>query len=391
MPWLTRHPTPQCDEQTPACTRCVKRGEKCSFLTSPAEQDSPSSNSHGTPHDCSQEQHSRHLLELELMQQWTTITYKSMAYDRPDAQPLLTIDLPRSALNHEYLLDAIFSFTALHLASQCQDDPSTADYYVSAAVHFRDRGMARVAPVLQDVHLSEDEPEPRELFALFWFSALAGVVTMAMTVVTQHSPSCPAFPDVPIGKRFISMEIALAQLWRGTRAIMDIALSLRGGLNLGTAPPPVKPHGKIDEELVSFIAQLETLVEQSDSPRSPADGQLEAKPLYRQSVELMRKAIETFCVSGSLEELMAFGPVLGENFATLLQEGAPLALLNTLCYGTLLDLVSHKWWIGSAGKALVDECSTALRGCPEEWRDLISRARRKVGLPEALSPSVSVG
>lgn len=318
------------------------------------------------------------MLELELMHHWTTITYKSMAYERPESLPLMTIDVPRSALKHEYLLDGIFSFTALHLAYLNQADPHTADYYVAAAVSFRDRGMQRVAPAMQEFHLSEVEPEQTEIFAMFWFSAFAGMVTMALTVVTQREPSNYATSNPPTGRAFINMQIEIAQLWRGTRAIMQIATELRADVYVGIEPR--EGVTKLGPDLDSRLSELAMLIDKKPSTTN-GDVEHDYTPLLRQSVAVLRKSFESWYSTGTLDETMSWGPQLGNDFALLVKEGAPRALLSTMVYGTLLNHVSHKWWAEGAGKALVDECSIALDGCPQDWHDIIRWARAQVELP----------
>lgn len=382
----------QCDEQLPACTRCVKRGEKCSFLTTSTEQDSPlsHSNSNGTPHDCSAEQHNRQLLELELMHQWSTETYKSMKYNRPDFANIMAVKLPRSALKYEYLLDGMFSFTALHLAHQHMADPHTMDEYVAAAISFRDRGMQRAAPAIQEFQQLNYEPEASEVFAMFWFAALTGMTSMALTVLTRREPENFATPEIVTGRAFINMQVELAQLWRGTRAIMVIASTMNTNPDVyirGDAPEP--KSNDLDPETDAALSQLESLLRYPAS--TPNSGVVEGDhtPLYCQSVALIRRGYESHAENGSVDDALAWGPILGNDFALLLKEGVPRALLSALCYGTLLDKISvARWWTGDAGRMLIHECSVELAGCPEEWHPLIRWARTRVGLPEA-SPASS--
>lgn len=395
--WLTLLLTLQCDEQTPTCTRCLKRGEKCSFLTTPADSDSPNShsNSNGTPHECLQEQHDRHLLELELMHHWSTSTYTSVSYDQPGIHAMLTVDLPRSALAQEYLLDGIFSFTALHLAFQHQADPATAEHYVTAAISMRNRGLQRAAPALQDFHLRANEPESREVFALFWFSALAGMITLALTIVTRQDPSSFASPDAGVSKfPFISMQVEMAQLWRGTRAIMQIASTFGIGFDFASVEPPSEEEMKANEahqdaEIEMRLSQLANLTDKAQPPSPDGDTEAQNVP-YREGVVILRKGYETWASSGNLNILMSWTAALGHEFALMLKDEVPLSLLHTMCYGTLFELtqqVSGRWWMKGAGKALVDECSVALTACPEEWQDLIRWARAKVELPSTGSPT----
>lgn len=379
----------KCDEQLPSCTRCVKRGEKCSFLTASTEQDSPTShsNSNGTPHDCSAEQHSRHSFDLELMHQWSTVTWKTMQNSKLNSEQVLAINLPRNALKYEYLLDGIFSFTALHLAYQHQADPHTMDYYATAGMSFRERGMQRAAPAIQEHYKNGREPESSEVVALFWFSALAGLTSMALTVLTRREPANFASPEVVTGRPFINMQVEMAQLWRGTRTIGDVALSMNTHADIYTRDPGEPKRELVDAETDAALSQLELLVSRPATTPSGDVVDDDHTPLYCQSVALTRRGFAAHAATGTLDDALGWSPVLGIEFSLLLKEGVPRALLCTMCYGTLLDAASIRWWASDSGRMLVYECSKELAGCPEEWYPLIQWARARVGLPESNTPS----
>lgn len=315
-----------------------------------------------------------------------------MAYERGKNPNLLQVDLPRSALKYEYLLDAIFAFTALHLAYQNLADPHTSEYYVSAAVSFRDRGLQRVAPAMQEFQLIDSKPEESEMFAMFWFSAFAGMFTMSLAVVVNRQPLGTAHSN-HTGKPFTNMLVEIAQLWRGTQAIIEVASALRAKVYISANDEQQSSEEtKLDPEVDSRLSQLMAFV---DTPGSSSGGVEEEAHagLYRRSVLHMRSASESLAATGTFDETMAWAPTMGNDFALLLEEGVPRALLSTMCYGTLLAQVSHKWWAEGVGKALVDECSLALAGSPDEWHDLIRWARARVDLPVAVvqhdTPGVS--
>lgn len=322
------------------------------------------------------------------MHHWTTSTYKTMDYARPDSDRVMTIDLPRSALKHDFLLDGIFSLTALHMAHQCQADPHTSDYYVAAAMSFRERGMQRAAPAIQEFHQPGYEPNESEVFAMFWFSALAGMVTMAATVLTRREPSNFATPDPTTGRAFIHMQVEIAFLWRGTRAILEAASTIRASVYAGGDPLMTQQGVDLDPETEAVLSQLDIFMTKPVSTPGEVKNEDDHTPLYRQSAQLIRRSFQAWTHNKSVEHAMAWSPTLGNDFAMLLREGAPRALLSTLCYGTLLDKVSSRWWAGDSGRELVHECSVALKGCPDEWQSLIQWARNNVGLPEH-SPATS--
>jgi hypothetical protein len=329
---------------------------------------------------------------------WTTSTYRTMAYDRGKNPNLLQVDLPRSALKYEYLLDAIFAYTALHLAYQNQADPHTCECYVSAATSFRDRGLQRVAPAMQEFQLIDSKPEESEMFAMFWFSAFAGLFTMSLAVVNDRQRSLSHAPSDHTGKPFTNMLVEIAQLWRGTQAIVDVASALRAKVYIsGHDEQQAREEMKLEQpelepEIDSRLSQLATLIDKP-GPSTGVVGEDPYASLYRRGVSELRAAFESLAATGTFDQTMAWAPVLGNDFALLLEEGAPRVLLSTMVYGTLLAQTSYKWWAEGVGKALVDECSLALADSPEEWHDLIRWARARVDLPVAVvqhdTPGVS--
>ena len=327
------------------------------------------------------------------MHAWTTSTFRTMAYDRGNNPDLLQVDLPRSALKYEYLLDAIFAYTALHLAYQNQADLHTLEYYVSAAISFRDRGLQRVAPAMQEFQLIDSKPEESEMFAMFWFSAFAGLFTMSLAVVNDLQRSLSNAHLDHTAKPFTNMLVEIAQLWRGTQAIIEVAGALRAKVYISANDEQqAGEETKLEPEIDSRLSQLAAFVDKPRPSSSTAEEEAHAG-LYRRSVSHLRAAFESLAATGTFDETMAWAPSMGNDFAILLDEGAPRALLSTMCYGTLLAQVSHKWWAEGVGRALVDECSLALAGSPEEWHDLILWARARVDLPVAIvqhdTPGVS--
>ena len=323
------------------------------------------------------------------MHQWSTVTYKTMEYNRPDFVDIMSIKLPRAALKHDYLLDGMFSFTALHLAHEHQANPHAMDDYIATAMSYRDRGMQRAGPALQAFQQVHYVPEESEVFAVFWFAALTGLVSMASTVLTRRETENFASPGNVTGRAFINMQVELAQLWRGTSAIMVVAeaVNKNPGVCIRDDVPELQ-RALLDPEIEAALSHLEILL--SSPAPTPDSGVVEDDhtPLYCQSVALIRRGYESHAKNGSVDDAMSWGTILGSEFASLLQEGVPRALLSTLCYGTLLDVVSVRWWGGDAGRMLVHECSAELAGCPEEWYPLIRWARTRVGLPE-VSPASS--
>lgn len=141
------------------------------------------------------------ILELELMHHWTAHTCRTLD-ESPKCLIKFATEVPQYALANDFLLDGLFSFTALHLASQ---RPSLAEQYIAAAVHYRNRGLRRAAPIINDL------PEQR-IVPLCLFSGLIGLFAMAHAVVSQEPSSG------------IATLVKSGELWRGQSSKGNVVL-----------------------------------------------------------------------------------------------------------------------------------------------------------------------
>lgn len=271
--------------------------------------------------------------------------------------------MPERGLENDFLLDVIFSFTALHIAAF---RPHDAERYIAVAVRYRDRGIARIAPYVA-------EPSEEVVVPMFWFSVLIGMVTIAMTVVTRdRSPNA-----------FILTLVKLAQLWRGAEAIAQRAETMGGGEEIIVALRVRSERGglqrtsevavKLEPNIENHIAELERHVRG-------------ASQMYADSAAYTRRGFKSWVAKKTIDEVLSWSAELGNEFAASLSAGNPLALLCTLVHGVLMHQVDDRWWAAGSGKAVVHECSTALADCNPEWRPLIRWARERVGLSLPLIP-----
>jgi len=297
------------------------------------------------------------------MHHWITSTCDSIRSKRHGLDTPSNI-MPSEGLTHTYLLDIMFSFTALHIAFL---KPDQADDYIAAALQYQTKGMQSVAPSLAN-------PSEDDLFSVFWFSALVGMVNVALTVVTRETN----------GETFTGMLIKLAQLWSGTRTIMDMARStptaLAKTVRAARAPTPDRSLVELDADVEEHFILAEKIV---DSEHADQDA---STSVYRESIRVSRKALKSWAAEGVFDDIMSWAPLLGNEYAASLSAGNPVALLCTMCYGVVMHQIDHVWWMKGAGKAVVEECSMALRESREDWKSIIHWARARVGLPMEVKP-----
>mgnify|MGYP005988805789 CR=1 FL=1 len=110
--------------------------------------------------------------------------------------------------------------------------------------------------------------------------------------------------------------------------------------------------------------------------------------LYRIYEPVVRSLHELFSIPDTVEDvqtqrlrkLIVFPVFIGHNFARLVQEGQPRALVILSHYFAILSHYSHLWWVGQSGVREVDAVAEMLQGTAfadkMEWPLQIVSARR---------------
>ena len=78
--------------------------------------------------------------------------------------------------------------------------------------------------------------------------------------------------------------------------------------------------------------------------------------------------------------VVSFPLYMNDVFVTLLKVELPVAVLVIACYGCVLDQLRERWWVKSAGKRLVETCSSKTLSTNPTFTALLERARAEVGL-----------
>jgi hypothetical protein len=291
--------------------------------------------------------------------------------------------LPKQALTHDFLLDGIFSFTSLHIASI---RPESMDEYIATAIGYRDRALARVGPLM--FNPSEDAivsivpaiclyvAQGCRLTVLqipmFWLSALVGMVTIALHIVSRDR-----VPDT-----FTAMLIKLQQLWRGAGVIAQRAQAMgeekeiRESLQhqrIWQTGTDERATMKLEPDLEHHLAELERIVQGYS-------------PVYATCARYTRKAFANWIGEQRLDDILSWTIELDHEFTAALGAGEPIALLCVLVHGVCFHQIDDRWWAAGVGKGLVHESSTLLADRVHEWRPLIRWARERVGLSLPLIP-----
>lgn len=118
----------KCDELGSPCGPCRARAIHCEYagtkrLSKPSAEKDLSDNASATLSSVGAYwSASRRILELELLHQWSTVTYKSYCGTVEDEYWNWQVLVPRLAMQHDCLLHAILAMSALEIAAFAGDE-----------------------------------------------------------------------------------------------------------------------------------------------------------------------------------------------------------------------------------------------------------------------------
>ncbi len=307
-------------------------------------------------------------LELELFHQWSIDTYRSLIFPDDD-ESIWREMIPHTALDFDYLLNAIFAISALHISTM--SIPSRSKTYQLAALEYQN--LAITAFQVRDSRNTSEISQ-----SMFAFSLLHLVLAVAF----------PSYLDRDIGKSSIFDNLTiLFTLLRGTSSIIS---SGRTSLLNGPFGNFVRQSSHTQAEDLSLNAKLafERLRilrdEEYTALSASASSTLDAANIYESTSEAIDKLEVCFSLRSGNKLVVCFRwfATLDAEFVKRISDLDSLALLITMHWAILLaDLGREKWWARSSGKALVAQISGILSSRKQDWLPIISLVHREVGLP----------
>jgi hypothetical protein len=327
---------------------------------------------------------SRRTLELGLMHQWSTETYKSLCCI-PDDNHYLQVVLPREGLQHEYLLNGVLALSALHLARSAPE--AEARMYVNAALEYY--GLASGPFRAQ---LGTITAENHHL--VFIFSVLVVMINLAMpqSIVTDDDQRTAIRRTVVT---FDLLNSALFVAMTGWQWLLDSPVPLRQALELGRASLDI-----LTDDTRAAFARLNKMNDDihglgggGGSGSSLLGGlpeELAGEPAAsHQSYAKVIKILE-YCYAEDARAVMegyciAFPGAAGQSFSSALSRSEHLAMLVLMHWAVLLDRLDQKfWWAQGMGTRLVVELSNILHtsdhGSMPEWMPSITWVQQQMAI-----------
>ncbi|KAF9875546.1 C6 zinc finger protein [Colletotrichum karsti] len=334
----------KCDEHKPSCRNCIKHAVPCDFLQSQRHGSSssvprspggtqtpgPSNGTHGGIPSFGGggglDDLSLNLVDLELMHNFTTFAYTTLSTDAVVRQ-MWKVPVVRLALECDYVMRALLSVSALHLAHH---RPERRDFFISRALTYHQMA-SRTAMGLMGA-LDGENCEKLYLFSVLTiFFALACPRKSSDSLIMGES----SFPDWMF-------------LLRGTRGLLKI-------LDPRSYTGPLLPmfthgrerymHTRDDSKVQSdLLADLQRLVN-----KTCADPEL--LPTYNRAIDELRRTLSIFLWDGGrgmdITDAFVWKYLMAEEFLPLLKSpGATqeaVAIFSHFCI--LLKRLENEWWL----------------------------------------------
>lgn len=254
--------------------------------------------------------------------------------------------LPRLAMENDFLLYALLSFTCLHKAHL---EPEKLEYYRDLAITYRNRTLAILPTLFADKNATASRTQA---VACFWASAMVGLIGLANASLSQvasaGSAARPAFDQL----------LEVAALWRGTRVIGDIYAPVVGP-DFADQLNPINPamlsaaSASAPEDIPSpFEAQLFRL-------RARVEPDVSLSPAHRdilvKSVDDLSRSIYLYRMQRGWGGIIAWFADRPPEFQDLTNKRLPLVKLIMAFWGLSLHICRDIWYVGDIGTRLVDE------------------------------------
>ena len=347
---------PQCDELGPPCGPCTARQTDCLYSqtneidkTSTANRGLDTSNAVTSTQPGPNNGHQTNLLDLELMHQWSTSTYKSMCGTVEKEHPTWRNTLVREGFKYPFLLHGLLALASLEIVAE--GNRSNQGDYVGAGLEYHERALKSFRHELADI-----TPEKEQ--AILAFSLVTMVLSLALPQFTASLDEPQSMIDNMVTHfgLILGVNIITRQHWD----------SLRRAPILQNVPWEQAQIEELEAGLQSAMTRLNDL---NETKHNPAVEQSRASKLRNITYHAAcRKAIFY------LEEIfrrcehpyekgyaLAWMNWAGKDYVTAVENADPVAMLILMHFGLLADKCSDDvWWARSLGKSLVNETTEVL-------------------------------
>ncbi|CAG8948259.1 unnamed protein product [Penicillium salamii] len=283
-----------------------------------------------------------HLQDLELMMQWCTATYKTMARN-PASETIWQTTIPTLSLRHPPLRQGLLALSALHLASTTVS-ARRWQYLETARAH-----QSHALAALSTTPL-EQESDPNVTFAL---CCLMIAFAFGYCVIDEDG-------------ELDSLEEFLEVL-QLTRWLVSIIIPILDRIATGDLNPLIKPEDP--RPTMPDMSRLVVLALRRQNALEAVQDATHDESLYEAAIEHLSNALERL-MKGGEPKVFAFCWCfrIPAGFLDLLDARQPFALVVLAHYSVVLHHLRDSWWMGDWGMRILSRIGDSM---PPEWKALI--------------------
>ncbi|PLB45287.1 putative Zn(II)2Cys6 transcription factor [Aspergillus steynii IBT 23096] len=352
----------KCTRELPKCSGCIRHNILCQYLSStPWQSPSPSPRSspsipdslffaettddpmasfahHSLPEDL-------HTRELELMMQWCTATYRTIA--RNDAvEWIWHAVVPREAMRYPALMHGILALSALHLSFA--NGSSTKDAYLRLAQAHQ--SLAAVGVTTK----AAGSPNLADCNATFALSNLMIVYCFGCARIMGPVKDTPVLDE-------LCRVFQCAQESADVLAVLVDRVSqgeLRLLLECDNSQPKMPDTSRL---AIMALSRLNASLAARDSHHE--------KAMYDAIIDHLGHSLDKLARGGEVMVILFHWIFnLPSRFCDLLKENHPFALVILAHYAVVIHSLRGNWWMGDLGTRVIEQIGRSLGA---EWRSSI--------------------
>jgi hypothetical protein len=314
------------------------------------------------------------ILELELWHHWTVSTYELFIVEKPHGSPYQwQVLIPRLALRHDYLRNALLAMSAVHIAGETRESSATASStYMLAALEYHSiacQTFRRVSPLL----LSDwGRDEQDNVAAVFAFSVINVGVTIAFCQYPEIFDQAPGPEASMLGK--ITTLLKLLQTI-GTVVSLNLEKFSQGSLPVKIDTFEECRRQKLDIDTEMALTRLEDITLQaSESDDSVKNANVQAMRTLRECFN--------FYSTCNQEVVLTWPTMAGMAYLHILDSGkSQVASLILLHWAVLFCRYGvGRRFSGYLGSTLADELSRTIPRTDTRWEACIDWVQRQIAM-----------
>lgn len=298
------------------------------------------------------------LRSLELMHKFSTETYKSLSND-PSGHDIWQMEIPRKALEHDFLLSGILAVAALHTATSIESRAALS--YIDTALEYHNVASA-------PYRLALDNLTPLNCDAVFAHSIITTVIVISLPRLTAtRGESSNMTENIVVVFELlqgIKKIIWISKPWLHTRLFTSRYEFWKDNLS--------EPEPEVD----AALAKLTALNDDKMAALDP-----EQHRINRDAIMFLRRCYSRHAVARDAASVLTWLAAVDKDFVDCLRRRQPFPLLVLMYWAVLLGkLDGQMWWARNSGKALITELSSALQHDAFQWEGTQLWPRETMGL-----------